>query len=134
MITLRHPGDEPAKNPETREELLEELLEAFKAPLAPTAEDLEAGYSGFATGGYTYVGHVFEPETECEVMLPEGPDVTVFEFGWRMPTDQVWDPLHALSVSQTFQMTTKSFRQFHKILGTYLLPGDKPLIHKGKKR
>lgn len=42
-------------------------------------------------------------------------------------------PLGVLSVSQTFQMSDRSFRQFMKILGDYRLPGDKPHIHKGKK-
>ncbi len=140
---------------------MEELLEAFKSPLAPTAEDLG---TGFATGGlFTAAGMLYDLDTGCEVIIPKDVghgilfdpepidsrllrrphplpmgvrDVTTFENGWQMPTEQVWKPLYPLvshTVSQTFPMSALRLRQIMKILGNYRIPGDKPLIHKGKK-
>lgn len=137
---------------------VDEIHEVLATPLSPTGEALDEGKTVFAKGGsFHEMGHgiLFVPDAlesrplrrphplPMEVSAEARP-ITVFEGGWRMPTDQVisfeditdWKPEYPLvshPVSQTFPMTPKSFRQFHKILGVYLLPGDKPLIHKGKK-
>lgn len=134
MITLRHPGSEPLDNDDsTPQSLLDEMIEAFKGPLPPTDEDLEAG-KRFATGGWVTTGFLYDPETECEVITPKNVGHGIL---FKPEPIADWKPMFPLvshTVSQTFPMSNRSFRQFHKILGIYLLPGDKPLIHKGKKR
>ena len=151
MIILRSPGSEPLDNDDSPpQSLLDEMIEAFKGPIPPTAEDLDAG-TRFATGGWVTTGFLYDPETECEVITPKNvghgilfkPDpmeepekvrsVTTYE------SIADWKPLGTLiarSVSQTFPMIpSKGFAKFmfFRPLGIYRLPGDKPLIHKGKK-
>lgn len=123
MINLRQPGSDNSGSTH------------------PTAEDLDEG-SRYATGGWITTGFLYDPETECEVIIPKNVGHGILFKPEPMESrtftgSSEWEPmypLHTHSVSQTFQLSTKSFRQFHKILGIYRLPGVKPLIHKGKKK
>lgn len=116
---------------QTPQGLMEELLEAFSEPIPPTAEDLDEG-SRYATGGFvTPTDQVWEPLWEVGHGCLLDPD------DLKTTRGGVWEPqslIYNHTVSQTFPMSTNHFRQFMKILGDYRLPGDKPLIHKGKKR
>lgn len=94
----------------------------------PTAKNLETGAINYAKGGFVTTGVLFDPETECEQTVPSDTGHGIL---WEPNRLDLTKPI---SVTNTFTYSRRQFRQIIKLFGLrYRLPGDKPLIHKGKK-
>lgn len=117
MIILRGPGCIPQPERPT-EDLYEEMLEAFTGPVTPT----------FATGGvYLKNAKVILKNAEITYKPEDGGGIL-----WN--PDDIRKFSEPVTVTTTFEMTGQQFRGFYGLVfGVYRLPGDKALIHKGKK-